>query len=71
MPDNKVSRKGKRRNEGPARKRYWMVRTLEKHKIKALMRQGMTRAKALIFWHEVRIGRVPNGFIYRADLDGE
>ena len=45
-------------NIGPARLRYWSSRSLEKNKVKNLMRHnGMTRAKALAYWREHRKGR--------------
>ena len=60
---NKVLKKGKKkkfagRNNVPARQRYWQYDVLEKHKVKAIMRDtGMTREAATLLWRAQRQGR--------------
>lgn len=61
-------KKSKRRDDRPARKRYWMKRTLEKKKIRHLVRFcGMIKETAEKLWHtdskRGRKGRVPDGFL--------
>ena len=52
----------KRTDDRPARKRYWTRRTLEKRKIKRMMKAyGLTEAKAKARWCAERKGRVPDG----------
>ena len=46
------------RNNGPARQRYWALHRLEKNKVKALMKQGMTRQEAIWYWRDARKGRM-------------
>jgi hypothetical protein len=58
--------KSKAKDARPARKRYWMKRTLESRKVKNLMKFcGMTRQTAYNLWHKVRKTRVPDGYIDR------
>lgn len=47
------------RNNGPSRQRYWLYDRLEKHKVKAIMRDtGMTRSEATALWKAQRQGRM-------------
>lgn len=72
-------KKSKRKDARPARMRYWMKRTLEKRKAKALMgfrhpnpsKEGETLLldtldKAISYWHKVRTSRVPDGYLRRS-----
>ena len=66
MPDGQTGKKSKRPDKRPARKMYWARRTLEKRKVKHLMKNnGMTREAALRFWQKHRLGRIPDGYIFR------
>jgi len=61
-----LSKKGKRPDNRPARKRYWLKRVLESRKIHNLMKYcGMTKQQAYNFWHRNRKTRVPDGYIDR------
>lgn len=65
-------KKSKRKDERPARKRYWMKRVLENRKIKNLMRYcGLSRQSAYNHWHRTRKGRVPEGYLDRFVKDTE
>ena len=66
MAKAKISKKGKSKDDRPARARYWASRTLEERKVKNLMRNGMTRATATTYWNNIRQGRVPDGFLRKA-----
>lgn len=47
------------RNNGPSRQRYWLYGTLEKHKVKAIMRDtGLSREAATRLWKGQRQGRM-------------
>jgi len=59
----KTGKKAKKPDTRPARKRYWASRTLEKHKIKNLMKGGMSKQQAYNHWHRVRKTRVPLGYL--------
>jgi len=63
MPDNKPGKKSKRKDNRPARQRYWRRRRLEENKVKHLMAQGYTKPQALGHWRKVRQGRVPDGWL--------
>ena len=64
MPDNKLGKKSKRRDDRPSRKRYWMKRTLEERKVRHLVKHcGMTKQSAYNRWHTERKGRVPDGYL--------
>jgi len=66
MAKQRQSKKAKRPDTRPARKRYWMKRTLELRKVKHLIRYcGMTTQSAYKRWHKDRQGRVPTGFLPR------
>lgn len=59
-----AGRKGKRADSRPARSRYWIRRTLEKNKIKKLMKYcKMEINQAIRYWSKVRKGRVPDKFL--------
>ena len=46
------------RNNGPSRQRYWINKTLEKHKIRNVIRAtGKTRVEAYVLWVNARAGR--------------
>lgn len=62
------TKKSKKKDDRPSRKKYWLRRTLEKHKVKQLMRFGYTRKQALDYWHKVRLGRVPAGFLRKVEV---
>jgi tRNA 2-selenouridine synthase SelU len=62
-PTRTGGKKSKSKDNRPARVRYWLSRTLEKNKIKHLMRNGYTRANALEFWQNKRQGRLKDGFL--------
>jgi hypothetical protein len=51
-PASKKSRKkSKKPDRRPARQKYWMARSLERNKIRNLMKCcGMTRVEAIEFW---------------------
>ena len=60
-------KKSKRKDNRPARSRYWMKRTLETRKIANLMKHcGMSRQSAYNFWHKNRKGRVRDGFLNKS-----
>ena len=61
----KRSKKAKRPDKRPARLRYWAKRTLEKRKVRRLMRQGLSEPNAVAIWRAQRKGRVPDGFLGR------
>jgi hypothetical protein len=59
-------KKSKAKDNRPARKRYWLKRTLEKNKIKNLMKYcKMSKEQAMKFWHSNRKGRVKDGFLLK------
>lgn len=60
-----ATKKSKRRDERPARKRYWLRRTLEKHKVAHILRYRteFEPGTALRHWRKVRQGRVPDGWL--------
>ena len=75
-----AGKKSKRQDNRPARKRYWMKRTLEIRKIKNLMigflhgknptkvvKADYDKAyrKAFDLWHRTRTTRIPDGFIQK------
>ena len=63
-------KKGKREDKGPARGNYWLRQTLEKRKVKNLMRSnGLTKEDATIFWRSVRKGRVCPNVLIRGVTD--
>lgn len=81
MADGGPSRgkKCKRADKRPARMKYWFSRKLEQRKAKALMGHRHpkpddpkekvfldTMDKAISYWHKVRQGRVPSGYLRRA-----
>jgi len=54
-----TQKKGKKPNNSPSRARYWANRTLEKRKVRNLVKyNGMDPVKALSFWRKVRKGRL-------------
>ena len=56
-------KKSKRKDERPARSRYWAKRQLEKRKVKNLMKYcHMTAEYALTYWRALRRSRIPTGF---------
>ena len=60
----KTGKKSKRPDNRPARSKYWLRRTLEERKVKAIMKAyGLTKGKAVERWHAERKGRVPKGHI--------
>jgi hypothetical protein len=68
MPAEKKNRPGGKKSKAPdnrpARKRYWLRRTLEMHKVKKMMRAyGLTEKQAIEAWRKVRKGRVPDMFM--------
>ena len=72
MPPVKTSKKSKRPDGRPSRKKYWASRHLEQNKVKNLMRHcGMTRANALVFWRKVRTTRIPANYIFRIETNKE
>ena len=66
----KGGKKSKRTDKRPARSRYWLKRTLEERKVKAIMKAyGLTEVRARERWHAERKGRVPKGYV-RIDPTG-
>ena len=60
----KIGKRGKVPDGRPARARYWLKRSLEKNKIRNLMKHcGMSSEKAYVFWSKSRVGRVPLRFM--------
>ncbi len=71
----KRSKKSKRPDGRPAKKRYWSNRILEKHKIANLVDHcGMSIQSAYKAWLEHpktrRQGRVPDGFLRGVSVKG-
>ena len=64
MPAKQARKKGKRPDARPARARYWSKRTLEKRKVRRLMRCNgfATEGEAKDHWREVRQGRCAFAF---------
>lgn len=59
-------KKSKRKDQRPARKRYWMMRVLESRKVRHLMKCcRMSKQSAYNTWHRMRKGRVPEGYLDR------
>lgn len=62
MPGPQQKKNSKRRDERPARARYWASKTLEKRKVRRLMKQhGLERLEATEKWKAERRGRVKGG----------
>ena len=59
MPESSSrGKKGWRPDNRPARKRYWTRRTLEKRKVRRMMKAyGLTESKARERWYAERGGR--------------
>lgn len=57
-------KRGKHTGGGPARKRYWASRHLERNKIRRMMKAyGLTQEEAKKRWHAERKTRTPTGYI--------
>ena len=64
MAKQRITKKSKRPDNRPARLMYWARRRLETRKVGNLMRYcGMSKQSAYKYWHKVRQGRVPAGFL--------
>lgn len=60
----KRGKKAKRKDDRPARKRYWAGRHLEKNKTRHMRKAyGLTKKEAEIRWNAERETRVPAGFL--------
>lgn len=60
----RAGRKGKSKDNRPARSRYWMMRRLETKKVKNLVEHcGLDYGVAFHRWHKERQGRVPKSYL--------
>ena len=61
---NRARKGSKRKDERPARKRYWDGKHLMHNKVRNLMRCcGMTKAEAISFWKSSRRTRMPLNYL--------
>lgn len=62
MAGSSTGSKGWHKDKRPARVNYWMRRTLEKRKIKRMMKAyGLTESKAKMRWYAERNGKRVKG----------
>ncbi len=72
MANARQGKKGKRKDERPARKAYWLKRQLEKNKVRRLVKHGkMNYMDALRYWQKVRQARVPANFVRKGACHGK
>jgi len=63
MATNPRGRKSKSPDKRPAKNRYWTKRTLEKHKVRHIMKScGLSYEESLWFWRSRRQGRIPETY---------
>lgn len=53
----KLSRKGKKKDERPAKKKYWSSRALERNKVRNLIKSGVPVESAKKLWYKMRQNR--------------